>query len=514
MVRRIAFIPWSKEFMNDNMFNLNSSLNRDNCFMMWVGMKNYLQENNWEVHTVDVYEDIRQVDIFVFFSFFMDWYSLIRKFGLEDKTIYIAFEPPVVDKNHTEIGIGKLLHYFKYVLTWNDDLIDNKRIFKFMYPYAFFDVKKKISFEQRNLLVNISGNKTSDSEGELYSERRKVIQYFDGYEGFSLFGSGWEKENFNSYKGQAQSKEDTYAQYKFALCLENMTNIKGYITEKILDCFCSGIVPIYLGASNMTEYIPDECYIHYDQFSDLDELKVYLEGMKKEDYEKYLDESQKYLESKDKDIFLPEKLGETISSIANLNDGYVFRANRSIKICRYKKLLKKMNNSIRGIIHRLHKNKGNTQIDEKTFIGEYTYIGRNCLISRATIGRYCSIGNNVSIGPGEHRLNRISTSSFLYDHKVDWYSELTREDVNIGNDVWIGTDSIIRRGVTIGNGAVVGANSFVNKDVPPFAIVAGNPAKIIRYRFDEKKIKEIQDSKWWMKDLDNARHIVSNLEKD
>ncbi len=148
-------------------------------------------------------------------------------------------------------------------------------------------------------------------------------------------------------------------------------------------------------------------------------------------------------------------------------------------------------------------------IDENCQIGSYTYIGKYCCITKATIGNYCSIGDFVTIGPGEHKTDRISTSGFFAE--INNYDELTEKDCIIGNDVWVGVSSIIKRGVTIGNGAIVGANSFVNKDVPPYAVVAGSPAKIIRYRFDEEKIKKILDSKWWNENLDKAKEITSTL---
>ncbi len=151
-----------------------------------------------------------------------------------------------------------------------------------------------------------------------------------------------------------------------------------------------------------------------------------------------------------------------------------------------------------------------SRVDNHSTIGKYTYIGEYCTVTKAIIGRYVSIGNNVTIGPGEHNLNRVSTSSSLYD--VNNYDDLTKQPCMIGNDVWIGVDAIIRRGVKIGNGAVVGANSFVNKDVPDFAIVAGNPAKIIRYRFPENIQQKIIKSDWWNKDLDEAKVLIKKLE--
>ncbi len=149
-----------------------------------------------------------------------------------------------------------------------------------------------------------------------------------------------------------------------------------------------------------------------------------------------------------------------------------------------------------------------TFIDKKSEIGGYTYVGRNCNITRTPIGRYCSIANNVSIGQGEHYVDRISTSSLFY---VNAYDELTRKTCEIGNDVWIGVDAIILRGVTVGDGAVIGANSVVTKDVPPFAIVVGSPARLVRYRFDENLRQVIQQSCWWRFDFAKASEMIRQI---
>ena len=150
----------------------------------------------------------------------------------------------------------------------------------------------------------------------------------------------------------------------------------------------------------------------------------------------------------------------------------------------------------------------NCKIDKHSPIGAYTYIGYNCFITKTTIGRYCSIANNVSIGMGEHELNKISTNSLFYDNPKEI---LLAKDCTINNDVWIGVDAIIRRGITIGNGAIIGENSFVNADVPPYAIVAGSPAKIIRYRFTPEQIEIIEKSKWWKFDLTEAKGIIKKV---
>lgn len=149
-----------------------------------------------------------------------------------------------------------------------------------------------------------------------------------------------------------------------------------------------------------------------------------------------------------------------------------------------------------------------TYIDYNSHIGDYTFIGRNCEITRAVIGRYCSIASYVQIGMGEHDFNSISLSSHFTSNK---YVELTKHDLIIGHDVWIGAGCLIKRGVKIGNGAIVGANSFVNKDVPDFAVVAGSPAKIIRYRFDIAKQDIINKSNWWYFEKEKAKKTLELL---
>ncbi|WP_230545066.1 CatB-related O-acetyltransferase [Mucilaginibacter sp. UR6-11] len=150
-------------------------------------------------------------------------------------------------------------------------------------------------------------------------------------------------------------------------------------------------------------------------------------------------------------------------------------------------------------------------VSNDSTIGEYSYIGYNSFVTKANIGRYTSIACNVSIGLGEHVVNDISTSSLFYNNS---YDILTSKSCVIGNDVWIGVDSIVRRGVKIGNGAIIGANSFVNSDVPPFAVAVGTPAKVIKYRFTPAQIAAIEDSNWWDYEIDEAKNRVAKLKAE
>ena len=134
------------------------------------------------------------------------------------------------------------------------------------------------------------------------------------------------------------------------------------------------------------------------------------------------------------------------------------------------------------------------------------------MITKTSIGNYCTIGNNVFIGQGEHDYKQVALSGQLYNFNA--YDKYTKKECIIGNDVWIGVSAIILRGVHVGDGVVVGANSVVTKDIPDYAIVVGSPAKIIKYRFNDKKIEIIKKSNWFYKNIDEAKIIVSKLGKE
>lgn len=148
-------------------------------------------------------------------------------------------------------------------------------------------------------------------------------------------------------------------------------------------------------------------------------------------------------------------------------------------------------------------------------IGDYTYYGRNCMFrtpetSDIKIGKFCSIANDVSIIAANHRYDTISTFHFHEIIKDVKYHE-ARElgSIIIGNDVWIGSKSIILKGVNIGNGAIIGAGSVVTKDVPAYSVVGGVPAKIITYRFNQSQIEKLEQIKWWDWDID---YIKKNID--
>lgn len=140
-------------------------------------------------------------------------------------------------------------------------------------------------------------------------------------------------------------------------------------------------------------------------------------------------------------------------------------------------------------------------------VDDYSYIGQDARLIYAHVGKFCSLAGDGSYGMGTHSLNHISTSSIFTAKRngtrISWTKTSSFEEykeIHIGNDVWIGTRVLIMGGVKIGNGAVVAAGAVVTKDVPPYAIVGGVPARIIKYRFSEDVIQKLESSKWWLLD--------------
>lgn len=312
----------------------------DDLMYPFVLLGNYLKKQGHKIKTIDL-DDISKFDVIIFVEFPGLKNKYFKKLTETDKKLYlIALESPIIKPDNYD----KKNHiYFKKVFTWYDNLIDSKKYFKINYSH-------KLSYEpnyslDKKLCSMISANKSSSHPSELYTERIKAIRWFEKEhpKDFDLYGIGWDrhyfqgrflginllrlnrlkllakllKSNYPSYKGRVGSKRETFKNYKFAICYENIKDFPGYISEKIFDCFLSGCIPIYLGASNITKHIPANSFIDKKKFKSYNELYKYTKNMPDREYINYLKNIKDFIQSDKAYPFSAEYFAETISREIN-----------------------------------------------------------------------------------------------------------------------------------------------------------------------------------------------------
>lgn len=256
---------------------------------------------------------------------FRDLYNECIKAGMQHRMALFLWEAPAV---HPENWDSELYKMFPLIFTWHDNYIDGRKFVKIHLPVTRqFPCVPNISFDDKKLLVNISMNKFSRHPRELYSARRASIRYFEQRqpENFDLYGVGWNqpinilekvipylRQIYPSYRGTVRNKWDVLPRYRFSLCYENILGEPGWVTEKIFDCMRGRCVPIYWGASNITEYVDADAFIDRRQFDSDEELEEYLVDMTEKSYNRFQEAMQDYLNSKRFARFLPPEYADTI----------------------------------------------------------------------------------------------------------------------------------------------------------------------------------------------------------
>lgn len=167
-------------------------------------------------------------------------------------------------------------------------------------------------------------------------------------------------------------------------------------------------------------------------------------------------------------------------------------------------------------------NKHFEKFSDNVIIGDYSYGFFDVLEwdnkTKLKIGKFCSIAADVLfLLGGEHRKDFIST--YPFNALMESFNHIeghpaSKGDIIVGNDVWIAHGAKILSGVTIGDGAIIAANSLVTKDVPPYAIAMGSPAKVVKYRFDEDTIEKLLEIKWWDFEDEEIIKIIPLLQSD
>ncbi len=287
-----------------------------------------------KMHTLDIFKGNKiYPDICLFLD--MPKKNIAKYVSKKTKTILIIREPQnILPENYNE----KRWIEFDKILTWKRNLINAQNIHYIPSTRVFFEKKlEKLENNNRKLCCLINSNLSSNAIGELYSERKKVVKWFEknNSENFDLYGHGWDEarlyikermvfsskilaEKIKTYKGTAKNKIETLSQYKFSICFENTKNQEDYISEKIFDSFLSQTIPIYFGAPNIKKIIPKECFIDYLEFKDFETLYKTIKEMPDKTYNEYILAINNFMNSKSANNFSIEKWVDSILSVIKI----------------------------------------------------------------------------------------------------------------------------------------------------------------------------------------------------
>lgn len=319
----------SQDFENNSIFDLYHPMNRDNCFQPYFLIREKFKQHGYEINT----SDLNGVHLSVF-GLHMDANQPVV---LGENYLLMLETPQVCPANDIPLNLDR----YRKVFTWNDSLVDGDQFIKINFPNPINTYAVDGFNNRDHFCCLISGNKTLtvQDERDLYPERVNVIRWFENNapDDFDLYGVGWDipvvhrglvgkierrlwriygrvikVQPFPSYRGKIAGKRDVLTKTRFSICYENVRDLPGYITEKIFDSFFSGCVPVYWGASNVTDYIPEDCFIDRRKFRDTEAVYRFLKAMSEEEFKGYQQRIATFLESDEAYPFSAEFFAETI----------------------------------------------------------------------------------------------------------------------------------------------------------------------------------------------------------
>ncbi len=280
------------------------------CYGFWTRLREILRERGSDLVCQYFRKAPRDAGAVIFHHVgrIKDIKRCFRFYPKKRRFLYVL-EPPAIDplshapESHVPFG---------HVFSWNKEF-QGKKYIPFSVPYRYKPKRVPLSFEEKTLLTMVASNHSCPNNGELYSRRRQMIEYFETkeMEDFEFYGRGWD-DSYRNYRGQVPDKYAAISRYRFSITYEN-SRCTGYVTEKILDCFTAGTVPVYLGAPNITDYVPAGCFIDAEAFKNEEELFDYLKGIGPEEYQCLLDNAAAFLESDAAKQFDHEEIAQLVA---------------------------------------------------------------------------------------------------------------------------------------------------------------------------------------------------------
>jgi alpha(1,3/1,4) fucosyltransferase len=357
--------PPSYHFQRDRLFSTSDShLNRDDALAPYRHMRDFMAARGIPVYTADrlANREVRaRLNVYVSLGVQEHFAALARR---DDVVLsaFFAVECPIVEPRIYR-GLAHAGRYFKRLYSWSDGeslVAFTGRVLpfkKFHWPQVYDGVLETFwNQKRRGFLVMINSNKLPRVYWrELYTERLRAVHFFNQFEEIDLYGVNWDEVPSRvgrtripntltrlhrawlkrwdymrpnpllaaarrANRGPIESKFEALSKYSFAICFENMV-LKGWITEKIFDCFYAGTVPIYLGAPDVTDYIPRECFIDMREFSGYSELRSYLKSLNEGQIQAFRDNAREFLSSERFRPFSKQSFTDHFRLIVNEDSG-------------------------------------------------------------------------------------------------------------------------------------------------------------------------------------------------
>jgi hypothetical protein len=331
MLMKKATLVVFKPFLDNRIFDTtDTGLNRDNLLAPFHRLKRAFRDHNYDLSTQDI-NPPEDAEIVIY----NDSPGSLPGTHVPDKSYLLALENPF----HCKGNVNPLnRNRYRKVFTWNDNLVDGNQFIKINYSAEIPIAIPRNLANKNKLALLISANKSLNTEFELYSKRIETIRWFEQHhpEQFDLYGFDWDKQCFMgllrplnrsvflrkhwphraypSWQGTIDNKALVMQRYWFAVCYENVADLPGYITEKIFDAFFAGCVPIYLGANNITDYVPTNCFIDARNFANHQELYQHLCRIDVPAYNLMLDAIAHFLSSTAIEQFSAEYFAQTITT--------------------------------------------------------------------------------------------------------------------------------------------------------------------------------------------------------
>jgi hypothetical protein len=343
----------SHHYYRDGLFDPASPYNRDQCLTPYIHLRDRFRELGIKTHTADFlfsFENLGRTNVYFSLGTTNNYQRVARR---QDTILsgFFALECPINAPTMYR-RLPKVERHFRRVYSYSDAVslkpfvgsTLNLRQFHIPQPFEA-PLEKYWRNKDRNLMVLINANKSPRLRvQELYAERLRALEHFALNGGIDLYGFGWDRlpylvgygrisgrlmdlgraawERVTSrwyrrygqtisltYRGVVESKYATLARYRFAICFENMV-LPGWVTEKIFDCFFSGTIPIYLGAPDIEQCVPQDCYIDMRQFSNYKDLAEFLRSLEQKDIDAYREHARDYLKSETFRLFSKESFAE------------------------------------------------------------------------------------------------------------------------------------------------------------------------------------------------------------